>query len=171
MKYRTSKSLKISKRLRSLAVYKKAKVVMFFITHGSEVITKTMVANAWKEGKITAAPVVNEKETTMCAAKFSSFKKSLKKGAYGILEPDLNKCACVAEKDISLVLVPAVSFDSCGHRIGYGKGYYDKWLKSIPIARRVGLSYDFQVTDKLPFTKNDLKVSKVLTEKRIVNCK
>jgi 5-formyltetrahydrofolate cyclo-ligase len=130
-----------------------------------------MIKNAWKDGKITAAPVVNDKKITMCAAEFSSFKKSLRTGAYGILEPDLKKCVCILSKDIDLVLVPAVSFDACGHRIGYGKGYYDKWLKSFPKEKRVGLSFNFQVTDKLPFTKNDLKVSKVITEERIVSCK
>ena len=62
----------------------------------------------------------------------------------------------IAYKNIDLVLVPGIVFDKEGHRIGYGFGYYDKFLKKVPKAIKLGLTFDFQVIDKIPREMHDL---------------
>ena len=59
-------------------------------------------------------------------------------------------------------------FDLNGYRIGYGKGYYDRWLEGTDILKRVGLAFEVQLTNKIPNGQYDLPVSKILTEKRII---
>lgn len=168
---RNKRSFKIKSRLRSLPVYKKAKVVMFFVTHGSEVRTKEMIEQAWKDLKKVAAPAANLKKCSLSASIISSFKKHLRPGAYGILEPNPETCLQVTSKSIDIVFVPAIAFDVHGHRLGYGKGYFDSWLKNIPLKKRVGLAFDFQILKKLPVTKNDVRVKTIITENRVIECK
>jgi len=76
--------------------------------------------------------------------------------------------------DIDLVIVPGVVFDKSGHRIGYGHGYYDRFLDNLEKinknAVKVGLAYDFQIADKVPIEKHDVPVDKIVTEKRIIRC-
>lgn len=74
----------------------------------------------------------------------------------------------LTKENIDLVFVPGIVFDSRGYRIGYGKGYYDKWLVDTEISKRIGLAYEVQLTDKLPIGQYDLPVGKLLTEKRCI---
>ena len=67
-----------------------------------------------------------------------------------------------------MVFIPGIAFDARGYRTGYGKGYYDRWLKSVPLEKTVGLAYDFQITDKLPTEEYDIPVGVIITEKRIM---
>ena len=77
----------------------------------------------------------------------------------------------IAHKNIDLVLVPGIVFDHEGHRIGYGFGHYDKFLRKVPKATKIGLAFDFQVVDKIPREMHDVPVDMVVTEKGIVECK
>ena len=100
-----------------------------------------------------------------------SFSKDLKKGAYGILEPKKLIANEVSEDQIDIVLVPAVACDQSCNRIGYGKGYYDRWLKKIPKKARIGLAYESQITGTLPKDKKDVQLGMVITEKRLITPK
>ena len=91
---------------------------------------------------------------------------------YGILEPiGSGANTQVNPSEIDLFLVPGVCFDLKGYRIGYGKGYYDKALASARDGKafRIGLAYDFQIVEQLPFDSWDEKVDMVITEERIIN--
>ena len=76
---------------------------------------------------------------------------SLKSGKYGILEP-ADRIPPSKEPDV--IVVPGVSFGLCMHRLGYGKGYYDRFLSGSP-AYRIGVCFDFQVVEKLPSHEDD----------------
>jgi 5-formyltetrahydrofolate cyclo-ligase len=65
------------------------------------------------------------------------------------------------------VVVPGVSFGLCMHRLGYGKGYYDRFLSSSP-AYRIGVCFDFQVVDRLPSHEDDERMDEIVTDKRII---
>ena len=89
-------------------------------------------------------------------------------GSFGILEPGLqNRQVSLIEAD--LIVVPGVAFDLQGHRIGFGKGYYDRCLsqltKKVPIA---GLCHDFQLLDEIPAEGHDVRMQYVVTDKRMV---
>lgn len=95
--------------------------------------------------------------------------KNLQKGRFGILEPK-NKIRLKSFSKIAAVIVPGIAFDKKGNRLGFGKGYFDKFLKKIKSdALKIGLAFSFQVLKKIPTTKNDIKMDFIITEKEIID--
>jgi 5-formyltetrahydrofolate cyclo-ligase len=86
-------------------------------------------------------------------------------GAFGILEPD-ESAPVIAPMEVDFVLVPGLAFDARGHRIGYGRGFYDRLLPTIPNAFRVGVAYDFQVVPELPDEPHDVAMQCVVSDAR-----
>jgi len=93
----------------------------------------------------------------------------LEPGAFNILEPKKEFFRPVSPDDIDLVIIPGVAFDKDGDRIGYGMGFYDRFLRSmkknIPV---VALAYEFQIVDDIPVDDTDVTVHKIITEERII---
>ncbi|MDR3257099.1 MAG: 5-formyltetrahydrofolate cyclo-ligase [Endomicrobium sp.] len=161
-------SADIFAEIKKLSVYKKAKTVMFYLSYGSEVVTDSMINFAIKEGKTVVVPAIkNYRNRSMYAVKISKLKNACQV-VYGIRQPEINADGIVEKDNIDLIFVPGIAFDVEGYRIGYGKGYYDRWLESVASEKTIGLSYDFQITDKLPIGKYDIPVSIIITEKRII---
>jgi len=150
----------IEERLFADEFFKDAGTVAFYIPKGNEVDTKNIIERALKEGKEVLVPVTNTK-VLMC--KFSSFD-DLIPGKFGVPEPKHHE---PKDHSAEVVLVPGVVFGKCMHRIGYGKGYYDKYFKSSK-AYRIGICYDFQVMDKLPKHEHDIAMNRIITDKRLI---
>jgi 5-formyltetrahydrofolate cyclo-ligase len=163
--YRKQKSLLAGEKLSRLEEFRKSETVMFFISFRSEVNTVPMIKKALKLKKHVVLPKVFKK--SLKAVEISNIRTDLCPGAYNILEP-VNKSNTVEPQRIDLVLVPGLVFDKFGYRIGYGGGYYDRWLKHIKPGRRIGLAFDFQVLSRIPHARTDVAVSKIVTEKRII---
>ena len=162
----SEKSRRIEDNLFNLSQFKKSKIVMFFASFSAEVNTHGMIKKSLKE-KIVAVPKVVQHEIE--PSLIIDFDSLVKSGKFGILEPiEVMK---IAYKNIDLVLVPGAAFDKKGHRIGYGFGYYDKFLKKVPKAVKIGLCYDFQVVDKIPKEEHDVPVDYIVTEERIIGCR
>ena len=87
----------------------------------------------------------------------------LKQGMYGILEPDTDKCSKITDFSGALCLVPALCYDKKGFRLGYGKGYYDRFLEKFTITT-VGLCYNELIKDTLPVDKFDKSVDYIVTQ-------
>jgi len=149
---------KILQRIKEQDFYKSAKTVMVYISYNGEVDTIRLIDDMIKEGKTLCAPVCIDKEN-MVARKFESFHE-LVPGAYGISEPQGEEVS-----DIDLIFVPGVAFNKNLHRIGYGAGYYDRFLKNSS-AVTCGLFYEMQNADFSP-DATDKKLDHVITEK---NC-
>jgi 5-formyltetrahydrofolate cyclo-ligase len=116
-------------------------------------------------GKKIAFPTVVGEELFFCEVKDLS---SLKKGKFGIMEPRATGKALMPE-EADVLVVPGVAFDLNGHRIGYGKGYYDKTLHRLEgRGKLVGLCYDFQLVDEILAEAHDVKMDLIITEKRVV---
>ncbi len=159
-------SRKIEDKLFSLEHYKKSRVVMFFVSFNSEVHTHGMIKRALQDKTVIVPKVVqNEIEPSIIL----DFDSLLPSGRFGILEPI--EAMKIAYKSIGLILVPGIAFDKEGHRIGYGHGYYDKFLKKVPKAIKIGLAFDSQIIDKIPNEQHDVPVDLVVTEKRVINCR
>ena len=89
-------------------------------------------------------------------------------GAFGVLEPRGGRAVAVDRIDV--LLVPGVAFDRSGHRLGYGKGFYDRAIaKCSDNTVRVGFAYDFQVVDALPVGEHDQPVAALMTESRTLH--
>ena len=160
------RSNKIKNSLFSLQEYKKSKIVMFFVSFGSEVHTHDMIKEALKNKNVAVPKLVNNEIEPSIVIDFDSLIPS---GKFGILEPiELMK---IAYKNIDLVLVPGIAFDKEGFRLGFGFGYYDKFLKKVPKAIKIGLAFDFQIVDKLPREEYDVPVDLIVTDREVIHCK
>jgi 5-formyltetrahydrofolate cyclo-ligase len=155
-------------RIKKLSAYEKARTVMFYLSYSFEVITDFMINSAFGDGKAVIVPAIkNSGDGKMHAVKISSLEDA-GLSVYGIRQPEINSSNIVEKDNIDLVFVPGLAFDVKGYRTGYGKGYYDRWLKGVPSEKTVGLAYDFQITNQLPTEKHDLPVGIIITEKRVI---
>lgn len=138
--------------------YKKAQKIMTYISYNGEVDTILLIEKMLLDEKILYASRCVSK-TEMDARKFESIS-DLKTGAHGILEP-MGEPA----EDFDLIIVPGVAFSESLHRIGYGAGYYDRFLKGKK-AVTVGLFYEIQKCE-FESRPHDLSLDYIITEKTI----
>ena len=157
---RAEKSLKLSEKFLSLPEFKNADTVMLYMSFRSEVETAGIIGAVLASGKRLVLPKckVGMNEIIPCIVENLN---ELKEGSYGILEPDGSKVCDKSEIDI--VAVPALAFDRENFRLGYGGGYYDRFLKNFS-GFSVGLCFSETLTDKLPRGEFDICVNKVLTD-------
>ncbi len=152
-------SLKICRLATGVPQFLQAKTVMIYLSCKSEVDTSPLLEACKKAGKCVCAPVVLD-DKTMIARQID--EKGLRPGRFGIPEP----LGEIPDK-IDLVFVPGVVFSKDGYRIGYGKGYYDRFLKTTN-AVAFGLAFSFQVVDALPFEAHDIPLNAIITEEGIL---
>ena len=162
------KSNEIRTMLLELEEYKKAKTIMFYVSMGGEVTTHDMIEDALKT-KSVVVPIVDLKNKKIKLSELRSFEH-LVPSTFSILEPKKGCIKLVKIEDVDLFIVPGIAFDSKGNRVGYGKGYFDRLLEKTKTII-VGLSYDFQMVPPIKGSKHDVKVNKIVTESRIVNCR
>lgn len=149
----------IMKRLLDEPHFANAKTVALYMSKGSEVETREILKAALERKKEVCLPVVNGEHLELYC--FESFEDLLP-GKFGILEPG-NRIPPSKEPDV--IIIPGVAFGLCMHRLGYGKGYYDRLLAKLP-SYRLGICFDFQVMENLPKHEDDQRMHKILTEKR-----
>ena len=159
------KSEKIKSSLFNLQPYKQSKTPMFFVSFNSEVNTHDIIRESLGRKTIVVPKVAHHEIEPSIIIDFDN----LIEGKLGILEPI--EVMQIAYKNIDLVLVPGIAFDKEGHRIGYGFGYYDKFLRKVPKAVKIGLCFDFQVVDRIPREAHDVPVDFIVTEERVIECK
>jgi 5-formyltetrahydrofolate cyclo-ligase len=161
----TEKSRAVNGRLINLKQFKDSKIVMFFVSFNSEVNTHEMIKESLKNKAVAVPKVISHEIEPSIILDLDSLIPS---GKFEIPEPiELMK---IAYKNIDLVLVPGIAFDKSGHRIGYGFGYYDKFLKKVPKAVKVGLCFDLQVVDNISKEEHDVPVDFIVTEERVLEC-
>ncbi|UCC69202.1 MAG: 5-formyltetrahydrofolate cyclo-ligase [Armatimonadota bacterium] len=150
-------------RLFELLELKGAGLVMFFVSFGSEIDTLPMIRQALAEGKRVAAPRADPETRELTPCEITDTERDLAPGAHEIREPKAH-CPAVGLDEIDVVLVPAAAWGEDGHRLGYGGGYYDRFLPRLPRARRVGLGLEVQVVAEVPHGERDLPVEVLVTD-------
>ena len=126
-----------------------------------EVCTHQLLDELLAAGKNVYLPkVVSDTEMVLCRY---TGRDSLQKGAFGILEPVGTEYSCSAYDEIELALVPGVAFDSEGHRLGRGRGYYDRLLPLLSNAYKLGVCFPFQCVERVPSEAHDMSVNEVCT--------
>lgn len=156
---------KIATKFLNSVSYRHANTVLCYYSTDDELDTHEIINAALKDGKKVALPRCNKKTTTMEFYYITS-ENDLELTDMNILEPkaDLPKFDC--NESLSICIIPAVVFDKSGYRIGYGKGYYDRFLNEFSGAQ-IGLIYSNCITDKLPRGRYDCAVDVLITEKGI----
>lgn len=157
---------KIHEHLYTLSDYRSADTLLLFISYGDEIDTWSVLDDALKRGKRVAAPYCTDLEGHM-AFYLLTARDDLKEGMFGIWAPDPERCPRLHGWDKAICLVPGLSFDRSGHRIGYGRGYYDRFLPQFN-GVRIGLCYEQALTDALPHLSFDLPVDKIVTEAGVI---
>ncbi|MEM0364174.1 MAG: 5-formyltetrahydrofolate cyclo-ligase [Candidatus Nitrosocaldus sp.] len=142
--------------------FNSSSIVGLYSPIGSEVDTSTLARYAIENGKVLAYPRIEDRYTMVFTMVLDP-AIDLTIGRYGILEPLPSK---VVKPD--LVIVPGLVWDEDGYRIGYGKGYYDRYLSMNRDAVRIGLAYDFQVLSSIPHSRMDVRVNMIVTERRSI---
>ena len=138
---------------------KAQKMVALFLSLPDEPYTDTMLSQLSKLCKVVVPKVCGD-----VMQFYPYLPESMSKGVYGIYEPETGLPVSVA--DIDVVVVPGVAFTRNGARLGRGKGYYDKYMSQPGFkAYKIGICYNCQVVDELPFEEHDVLINEVIFKK------
>ena len=152
------KSSLIAKKVINQLEFIATSTIYIYIDYRQEVSTQSIIETAWQLNKTVAVPKIIEGE--MKFYKIDSFDE-LVPGAFGILEPISNKCMTTNE---GLMIMPGVVFDANCHRIGYGKGFYDRYLKMYPQLDTIALAFDLQIVETIEVEAHDVCPQCIITE-------
>lgn len=154
---------RLTQQFLSLDEYKSCKTLFAFVSTPIEVDTSVIISTALKDGKRVAVPKCRDKSGLMDFFYITS-TDCLKKGAFSIMEPDEALCERVTDLSDGLCLVPGLCFDRQGYRIGFGKGYYDRFLEEFG-GTTVGICYSRCIEKELPRGIFDRNTDILVTEK------
>ena len=152
-----ARSAKLGELFAASEAYKNAKTIYGYLPYNQEVRTVPMLERALKDGKRVAVPKCYGEEMRFI---YLDDLTKVEKGYAGIPEPIADEP--VADDETALVLMPGLAFDPKGHRIGYGGGFYDKFLAAEPNHPTLALCYEFQMLPNLETEEHDIPVDCVL---------
>lgn len=143
-----------------------AKTVMTYVSFGSEIMTHDFIVSLLHSGKTAVTPVCGNGRQ-LIPALTEKFPEGFKENAYGILEIPKLEAAAVDPAAIDVVIVPCVAFSSTGYRLGYGGGYYDRFLPKLRDgAVTIGVVMDELLYEDIPVDTHDVKTEIVVTQSR-----
>jgi len=165
------KSKKIERNLFLFPLFKKAKVVLFYLALKDEVQTREMIKKSLKKGKTVLIPFVNFKEREILPSELKDYDKELIRGKWNILKPAKDFYRPFSLNLINLIIVPGIAFDRKGNRIGFGKGFYDRFLGKLSSKiNLISLAFELQLVGAVPTQSYDIPMNYIITEKEIINC-
>lgn len=157
------KSESIRHRLEKLPAYQNAKKILVYVSAKDEVETHGFIKDSLAQGRHLYVPKIQDTVLTICPL----YRwEDLEPGTFGILEPSVPTEPARPE-EMDLIIVPGLAFDSRGHRIGYGKGHYDRLLKSTR-GYKVGLAFHEQVLETVPDEVHDVPLDLIITDKTLI---
>ena len=137
--------------------------VMLYLSMRSEVETTDLLEGLLNSGKQICAPVINTEQVKLTPRRIQNPNTELIRHRYGMLEPN-DACPIFPTEHLQLIVVPGIAFDQKGYRLGYGKGFYDRFLTKCPHAIRIGLAYQIQVVEDTFPQAWDVPVQHIFTE-------
>lgn len=158
------KSLQIHENLQKIAAFKQAESFFCFISYQKEVDTHALIKSFLEQNLSLAVPKIMGKEE-MIAVPFTSWEE-LEPDKMGILTPKSNELAL---GPFDVTITPGLGFTPCGDRLGYGRGYYDRWFANYDVKTRIGVAFEVQVVEELPLEKTDMPLDMLVTEERIID--
>ena len=158
-------SHQITEHLKRLPEFSSAKRILAYADYNHEVITSYIIEEAWKAGKEVAVPKVVGKD--MIFHRLTDFAQ-LEPGYFGIPEPTGGE---IVEWEDALMIMPGVAFDAANNRVGYGGGFYDRFLEKHPGILRVAVAFDFQVLEQVPTEPTDICPQIIVTQSKIFHQK
>jgi 5-formyltetrahydrofolate cyclo-ligase len=162
---RTELSRAVGERLFALPEVRGARTMALFSSFGSELDTAPMLEQAHAEGRRVVLPYIEG--AAMEVAEHRPDDDELARSSYGAMEP-VSRVA-IDPALIDVVVAPGLAFDRAGRRLGYGRGYYDRWLRRVGTgAFLIGVCFSAQVVDRVPATSSDERMDVVVTDREVI---
>jgi 5-formyltetrahydrofolate cyclo-ligase len=164
---RSRRSAAVTERLFRLPEMQVARTVALVSSFSSEIDTAGMIERAHAEDRRVLLPYLDEGVMEVAEHRPGD---ALVPSSYGPAEPARRRPVDPAEVDV--VIVPGLAFDRRGRRLGYGAGFYDRWLRRVrPDAARVAIGFSFQVVDRVPAGGSDERVHVVVTDREVIRAR
>ncbi|MCY4402018.1 MAG: 5-formyltetrahydrofolate cyclo-ligase [Candidatus Poribacteria bacterium] len=144
--------------------------VMVYLSMKSEVDTWEFINSLLDLNKLVIAPVVDTNSSRLIPRQIQNIESDLVRHRYGMLEPH-DSCPIFPLDQLNLILVPGIAFDYHGYRLGYGKGFYDRFLPTCPNAVAIGLAFQLQLVDTTYPQQWDIPVQHIFTENGLLSSK
>jgi len=164
--WRADCSAKVCALLARQQVWREAKAVLFYAALPDEIDLTALMEAALAEGRTVALPRFSAETGAYAACQIEDFSRDCAPGKFGVQEPAA-RCPIIALNRLDLALVPGVGFDAAGHRLGRGRGYYDRLLAGVT-GTRCGVAFDEQMTPEIPAEPHDITLNCIITPTRWV---
>ena len=164
--YKASLDRKIKNKLLNLFAVRETEAVLCYVSTDIAVDSREFIDSLFKMGKRVAVPRCEGDDGEMNFYYINSLAE-LSPGSFGVDEPDPSSCVMFSDTVESVCIVPAFMFDKRGYRLGYGKGYYDRYLSKYK-GSTIGVCYSENLADELFRGKYDRAVDLVVTDKEIL---
>jgi 5,10-methenyltetrahydrofolate synthetase len=141
--------------------------VMIYVSKPPEVITTGIIDSLLRRGTGVVVPII---QTADCSLRLSYLRdlSALSVSTFSVPEPIGNEIPASPES-IGVVVVPMIAYDRSGHRLGYGAGYYDRFLSSSCNMKKIGIAFSCQEIDHVPADENDVRMDVIITEEGVLN--
>ncbi|WP_455539757.1 5-formyltetrahydrofolate cyclo-ligase [Terrisporobacter sp.] len=162
----------ITDKLLQMDCIKNAQTIMLYLDFNNEVCTDILIKKLISMGKIVASPITIMSERKLIPSQITDLKNGIQYGAYNIREPKPECSPSIDIKKLDVVIVPAVAYDKNCYRLGYGGGFYDRFLGNLrEDAVTVGIAFDLQIFDEVPKEPHDAQLDYIVTESTILTPK
>lgn len=157
-------STRITRHL--MNIIKPGKTVMVFTSKEKEVNTQPLILALFEAGNPVVVPIIQKEDVSLRLSYLKDFA-ALVPSTFGVPEPIGSEIPAEAS-DVDTIILPMLGFDRAGGRIGYGAGYYDRFLSKHPGLEKIGIAFACQEFDGLPVDENDIPMDYIITEDGIV---
>lgn len=158
----------ITEKLLQMKDIRNATNIMLYLDFNNEVQTDNLIQKLLSLKKIVSSPVTIKENHTLIPTQITDLKDGLRIGTYGIREPN-ETSPTIDIKALDVVIVPAVAYDIDCYRLGYGGGFYDRFLENLrKDAITIGIAFDFQIFNSIPKETHDAQLNYIVTETRII---
>lgn len=162
-------SEKIISTVVKLPVYQKAETVMLYLNFKNEVDSIKMIEECFKQGKKVALPYCIKEGTRIVPTELRDIENDIEELNMGYLQPKKECIRPISIDEIDLIIVPGIAFDKRCYRLGFGAGYYDRFLNNLHLSiPTIGVCYDYQIIHSIPNEPHDVPLDFIITEKRII---
>ena len=160
----------IINKLKKLPIYKTSKSVMLYLSFENEIDSSEIIEDCFREGKRVIVPFCDNSDMSITPTEIKDTITDLHTSKMGYIQPKRESLSPVDISDIDLIILPGIAFDRKGYRVGFGAGYYDRFLAEVNFkVPTIGLAYDFQIIDSfIQMEDYDIPIDYVMTEERII---